>query len=260
MRVPAALASVLPAAFRLSRRDAHVIAVSEENRRTLETVYGLPAASITRIYNGVDVARYATLPPQPDARRALGLPLDGPAIVAIARLLPNKGHRFLLDAGPTILARFPTACFVLAGDGDERSALEMQAASLGLASHVAFPGFRSDFETLVAAADVAVLSSLAEGFALSLIQALAGGLPVVATRVGGAAEVIEEGRNGFLVPPADAPAMALAVTRVLALSPAERAAFSIAARASAQRFSVEAMAGQTFALWQQVSAARARLS
>jgi glycosyltransferase involved in cell wall biosynthesis len=114
-------------------------------------------------------------------------------------------------------------------------------------------GFRTDVADLLRASDVFVLPSLAEGFALSLIEALAAGLPVVATRVGGAPEVIENGVNGYLVPPGDPAALARAVVEILGQGDPVHAQMVKAARVTAARYSVDAMADRMFALYQEVS-------
>ncbi len=255
VKTPAALTPFLPALFRRSRRGAaRVVAVSEENRRTLETLYGLPASSLEVVYNGVDLARFAR-PPTTDLRAELGLRPEQPVVLCVARLLPNKGHRDLVAAAPEILRRYPDAHFVFAGDGDERTALEGQIVALDLMGRFSLIGFRPDVEDLLRASDLFVLPSLAEGFALSLIEALAAGLPVAATRVGGAPEVIEDGVNGYLVPPGDAPALARAVVQALGQDDAARRRMAEAARATAARYSVEAMADRMLALYREVSGA-----
>jgi glycosyltransferase involved in cell wall biosynthesis len=226
--------------------------VSEENRRTLETVYGLPASAIEVVYNGVDLARFDR-PPTGDLRAELGLRPDQPVVLCVARLLPNKGQSYLVEAAPEILEHFPDAHFIFAGDGDERVALEGRTASLGLTGRFSMIGFRADVEDVMRAGDIFVLPSLAEGFSLSLVEALAAGLPAIATQVGGAPEVIEDGMNGFLVPPGDARALARAVQRALALDAATRQRMSVAARATAARYSVQAMADRMVALYQKVS-------
>jgi len=260
VEVPRALAPALPELFRRSRRRAgRIVAVSEENRRTLETVYGLPPATIEVVYNGADLSRFDGAPAN-GLRTELGLQPGQPVILSVARLLPNKGHRYLIEAAPAILGRLPGVHFVFAGDGEEQAALEAQIEAGGLGSHFSFLGFRPDVENLLHGADLFVLPSLAEGFALSLIEALAAGLPVVATDVGGAGEVIEDGRNGYLIPPADAPALADAVCRALAADSGERQAMSDAARATAARFSAQATAERMLAIYREVTTRHAGLS
>jgi glycosyltransferase involved in cell wall biosynthesis len=238
IEVPRSIAWSLPALFRWSRRSvARIVAVSEENKRTLVDLYRLPAGKITVVHNGADLTLYAE--PLPGTlRQELGLTPDQPLIIVLGRLSPNKGQQYLVQAAPAILAQFPTAHFVLAGNPDGRAHLEESIRAASLDSHFSLIGFRTDVANLLRSSDLFVLPSLAEGFSLAIIEALAAGLPVIATRVGGAAEVIEDGRDGFLVPPADPEALAQAVRRVLGLDPASKEDLRQAARARSACFSI----------------------
>lgn len=251
--VPRALETILPVLFRWSRRlAAQLIAVSHENAAILTSLYKIPPDKVTVVHNGADF-------PQDEARaylhrqslrEELGLLPDQPIVLVLARLAANKGHRFLVEAVPSVLARYPKAHFVFAGAPDDATSLPDQVSALGLRSSVSLLGFRSDVKHLLAGADVFALPSLAEGFSLSIVEALAAGLPVVATRVGGAPEAIRNGENGFLVPPADPAALGQAVIQTLSLSNGERTRIVQAARQSAKQFSTEAMASKTLAVYQ----------
>jgi glycosyltransferase involved in cell wall biosynthesis len=243
IEVPRSIAWALPTLFRWSRhRVARVIAVSEENRRTLTELYRLPPEKVTVVHNGIDLRPFAGPLAPPSLRRELGLGSEQPLILFLGRLRPNKGYPYLLEAAPTILARFPTTHFVLAGSPEDRVAAEAQIARLGIQGHVSILGFRSDVVNLLYSADLFVLPSLAEGFSLAILEAMAAGVPVVATRVGGAAEIIEEGRNGFLVPPADSETLSRAIQRALDLDSASREVLRQAARERAACFSLSATA------------------
>jgi glycosyltransferase involved in cell wall biosynthesis len=253
IEVPRSIAWALPALFRFSRRGiARVVAVSRENRERLRSLYRLPAQKIELIYNGVDLEPFSHPAGPATLRQELGLHPEHRIILVLARLLPNKGYPQLIEAAPAILQRFPQAHFVFAGSPDGRAAIERQIADLGLVDRFSILGFRKDVVNLLQSSDVFVLPSLAEGFSLSIVEALAAGRPVVATRVGGAAEIIEEGRNGFLVPPGDVPALAEAIVAALSLSPEERAEFAAAARAAAAPFSSREVARKTLALYRSV--------
>lgn len=255
--VPRALAPILPRLFRLSRRRfAAVVAVSLENCRTLVSYYGLPATQVVVIPNGIDLARLAG-PTSPEAaaalRREFGLPAERRVVITVGRLAPNKGQQHLVAAAPAVLARFPAVHFLLVGEGEARPALTAQIAALGLEGHVTLAGRRDDVPALLRGSDVFVFPSLAEGFALALLEALAVGLPVVATRVGGAEEAITSGENGFLVPPGDPEALAAALIALLDLSPTALAAMRAAARRAATRFDLRHTAAQTLALYRRLS-------
>jgi glycosyltransferase involved in cell wall biosynthesis len=159
----------------------------------------------------------------------------------MGRLIPVKGHRHLIDAMPAIRHEFPSALLFFVGDGDERAPLEARAAELGVADGLRCAGALPGLKTAIAACDVIVQPSLNEGMGRTVIEALAMGRPVVASRVGGLPELIDHGRNGLLVVPASPSALADAVGALLR-DPARRRRMGEAARRSVDdRFSVQAM-------------------
>ncbi len=252
--VPSVLRPVLPIVFRCSRRRAaKVIAVSHQNAEVLRNHYGIPSNKIVVVPNGAPVNESPVALPARTLRDELNLRADQPIVLVLSRMQANKGHRFLIDAAPAILAQFPQAHFVFAGLPDERAALEAYIDQLGLTQSFSTLGVRGDVPQLLRQADVYVLPSLAEGFSLALVEAMAAGLPCIATRVGGASEIIRNGETGFLVPPANTEALAHAVIRALQLNTQERQHMSEAARHSARQFSVEAMANSTFVVYQSVA-------
>jgi glycosyltransferase involved in cell wall biosynthesis len=253
IEVPRNIAWALPTLFRWSRRSvAQIVAVSEENRHTLIDLYRLPAEKISVVHNGADLTPFANSAPG-TLRAELGLTADQPLVIVLGRLAANKGQRYLVEAAPAILARFPTAHFAFAGNPEGRSDIEARIRALNLEAHFSLLGFRTDVINLLQSSDAFVLPSLGEGFSLAIVEALAAGLPVIATRVGGAAEIIEEDRNGFLVPPADAPALGEAVSRALSLNTEQREAFRRAARDTAQRFSFETTASKLLEIYKRVA-------
>jgi glycosyltransferase involved in cell wall biosynthesis len=133
----------------------------------------------------------------------------------VARLEPEKGHQFLLDAMPIILRGAPDTWLAIVGEGSSLAALRAQASSLGVAERVVFTGRREDVSALTADLTVAVLPSVREAQGISILEAMARRVPVVASAVGGIPEVVTSGVDGLLVPPADPPALAVAVLRLL---------------------------------------------
>jgi len=209
---------------------------------------GRPGQFVT-IPSGVDLAHTrAAAARGPVIRRALGLEADTPLIGAASRLAPVKGLTYLVDAMPEILRRCPGAHLALAGDGEEGAALKAQAAARGVAPRIHFLGFQDDVDAVIAALDVFVLPSLNEGMGRVLVTAMALGVPVAATRVGGVPDVVEDGRQGLLVPPADPAALAVAVAALLEDRP-RAAAMGAAGRARAHRFSLEVMLERLEALY-----------
>jgi len=133
----------------------------------------------------------------------------------VARLEPEKGHPTLLQAWPAVLRAVPNAALLVVGEGSRYAELERLAASLRIAHRVVFTGRRDDVPSVTAALDVAVLPSYREAQGLSILEAMALSRPVVASRVGGIPEVIEDGVSGLLVPPRDPEALAGAIIRLL---------------------------------------------
>ena len=165
-------------------------------RRFVEKL-GVPADKVMTIWNGIDLDRFAYR----------GYCPGGP-IVAVARLSPEKGLDVLLRAMAEVLRTEPRIRLEIAGDGPLRSDLEGLAAELHIQANVRFLGEISDVPSLLARASLFVLPSHSEGISLTLLEAMARGLPVVATKVGGNAEVVVNGETGFLVPPNDPSALA----------------------------------------------------
>ncbi len=168
----------------------------------------------------------------------------GQRLLFTGRLAAVKGLPILLEAVARLAAHHPGLELALAGDGPDRAALEAQAASLGVADHVRFLGYRSSDQVreLLQDTDVFVLPSFAEGVPVVLMEAMASGVPVVATRVAGVAELVEDGVSGFVVPPADVDALVDAVAALLA-DPELRGRFGSSGRSTIEReFDVRAEA------------------
>jgi glycosyltransferase involved in cell wall biosynthesis len=225
----------------LRRLGVPVVAVSEDLAGFLVQGLGLPRARLEVVHNGIPLP--AEIPPaertarRSSAREALGIPPDLALIVAVGNLYPVKDHASLLRA----LARLPGARVAIAGRGAEEEPLRRLAAELGLADRVHLLGLRDDVETVFASADVFAQPSLSEGLPLAVLEAMAAGLPVVASRVGGIPEAVADGETGYLVPPADPAALAAALARVLEAEDRGSALAAAARARAAAEFSVEQM-------------------
>ncbi len=169
------------------------------------------------VYSGMEMQPYLEARPDPELRRRLGIPPNAPVIGKIARLFDLKGHQFLIEAAPEIVARFPAVRFLLVGDGPLRSRLETEAARRGLREHVVFAGLvpPSEIPAYTALMSVLVHLSLREGLPRTVVQALATGVPAVGFALDGTPEVILDGQTGRLCPPGDARAVARAVAELL---------------------------------------------
>jgi glycosyltransferase involved in cell wall biosynthesis len=207
-----------PSAFEVAHTDA-VAAVSDATLRASSFGHGAPLRTV--VYNGVD------LPTQPSDRTAMRARLrlaDQPIAIMVAAMEPVKRHRVVLDAIARVRGRGARVTLLLVGDGPERSAVEARAAELGLGPDVVrFLGYRTDVGDLLGASDILVLPSASEGLPMCILEAMAHGLPVVASAVGGIPELVQHGRTGLLVPPDDAAALSDALQRLLVDPGARRA-------------------------------------
>jgi len=192
------------------------IAVSRGVRDYLVRQGGLNPTKVRVVANGVDVAAIDAARPGPLVRRELGLPEDVPLIGLVGRLDHwGKGHKELFSAMAQIRERHPVHALIVGG-GRREAEVRQLAESLGLGGEVHFLGQRRDVPDLLNAMDIFVLPSYSEGVSLALLEAMAAGLPVIATAVGGLPEVVEHDKTGVLIPPRDAEALAAALERLLA--------------------------------------------
>jgi sugar transferase (PEP-CTERM/EpsH1 system associated) len=222
-----------------------VTAVSDNVRDFCISHIGLPAEKLIVIYNGIELPE-KPLASRQEARAELDLPLDASVIGAVGRLDPVKGVNFLVQA----LSQVDGAHLAVIGDGTERAALEALADSLGVADRVHWAGHRRDVPRLLPAFDLFIQPSVHEGLPNTVLEAMAAGLPVVATAVGGTPEVVLDGIIGLLVPPRDPQALAEAITRLLGV-PDLRRKMGRAGRERVERhFSIEETVRQTEALYE----------
>lgn len=178
------------------------IAVAEEVAVSLQRLYGIPGCQV--IANCIPTETYARPQIPRDVWRAReGFGENDVLFVSVARFAPQKNHALLLNAFARGPASHPHARLVLVGDGALRAELETQAKSLGLADRIRFLGLRSDIPDALGASDVFVLSSDYEGNPLSILEAMASGLPILSTAVGGVPSLVESGTHGFLVKAGD---------------------------------------------------------
>ncbi len=237
---------------RLACRLAHAILVNADAVKEHLIGEGYPAERIAVIRNGIDVDRYAGVVRDPHMRRALAVPEEAPVLAVFSRLVPMKGIEYFLDAAAMLARDVPAARFLVVGSGPGsegsdpiRRELEERAAQLGIAERVRFTGLRLDIPELLSEVDVSVQPSLSEGLSNSVLEAMAAGVPVVATAVGGNPEAVEHERTGLLVPPQDARALADAMRALVLSSDTARRLAAAAQRSVVERFSMETVARQT---------------
>jgi glycosyltransferase involved in cell wall biosynthesis len=223
----------------VSRCNDRFVCISHDSARWAID-HGVPRGRVRTIWNGIDTQRFAYVGPT----------VDGPAII-VARLSPEKDVATLLRAVALAVHAEPAFRLEIAGDGPCRVELEQLAGELGLGARARFLGSVRDVAAVLARARLFVLSSLTEGISLTLLEAMARGLPVVATRVGGNVEVVAEGETGHLVPPRCPEQLAQTMLE-LWRGPDTGAGFGRAGRQRVeQQFDVRRMVAEYEALYQQ---------
>ena len=215
----------------LNRFAVLILANSEAVRERTIHREKAPPERVRVILNAVEADRFRPVDPGDRAalRARLGLPVDGLLVGCVANLRPVKGHLRLIEAFAAVQADLPRAGLVLVGEGPLQAALAREVEERGLREAVHFLGQRGDVPDLLPAFDLCALASESEGLSNALLEAMACGLPVVATAVGGNPELLEDGALGRLVPPGDPVALGRALRELLA-DPAERSRLGAAAR------------------------------
>lgn len=246
----------------LSTTADAVITVTDRLRDDVVARRVLGRAKVHAIANGIRPAPPVGEAEARDARDALLAEIGGGpgtlVVGSVARLVWFKGLDALIAAAPAVLQACPDCRFVVAGDGPLRAALEQQAAALGVRERVSFLGERADVPRLLAAFDVFVLPSVSEGMPITILEAMDAARPVVATKVGGVAELVSDGRTGLLVPPRDPPALGGALIRLLRDPPLRRAMGDQGRERVVAHFSAGAMAASTDLLFRDLLLAGGR--
>jgi glycosyltransferase involved in cell wall biosynthesis len=203
-------------AYRFAMRFCDkVISVSDATADWLVQKRGVPRDKVMVIPYGVDLKAYQ-VGRNPSLKAQLGISADAPVVGVVARLHPQKGHSYLIEAARSIVASHPDVHFVFVGDGELRPQLEKQVGESNLAEHFHFLGFRDDVKDLLKTFDIFVLPSLYEGLPNVVLEAMATGLPVVATAVDGTAELIVNDQTGFLIPPKNPHELSEKISHLLA--------------------------------------------
>jgi glycosyltransferase involved in cell wall biosynthesis len=197
------------------RRADAVVAVSAETLTALRDVIGIDPARLAHIPNGVDCDHLSSRAPSEDLRRALGLDPADRVMLNLGRLVPLKGQIYIIRALEILASTHPNLKLLIAGDGPEEGALAREIERLGLDGRAFLLGARSDVADLLAISDVVVGASLWEGTSLALMEAMAAGRALAVTDIPGNRELLEDGTDALMFPPADAPAMDCAVGRLL---------------------------------------------
>lgn len=222
-----------------------ILVNAEEIRAALATRPWIDAQKVRVIHNGVDLDRFRPGGDGATFRREIGVPVNAPLFGTIGALTPQKDHELLVRAAARVRQQVPDAHFVVVGDGFLRPQLEERIQQHDLADCFHLAGFHPDVRPALAAFDTFVLSSDNEGMAWVLLEALAVGLPVVATDVSGSRACVEEGVNGHVVPPGNAAALAAALIRLAGDAEARSRLGRASRRRAEVQFAAERMVGET---------------
>ena len=236
----------------LSRYTDILITINGEDYAAVSRYGFKPALGAYRVPGvGVDGARFH--PHRAETGRAVreqnGIAEDAFVLIFAAEYNRNKNQAMLLRAVSLLKDSIPDIMLLLPGEGPLLAEYERLAAELNIAGHVRFLGYRTDMDTLLASADIAVSSSRREGLGINLVEAMLSGLPVVATRIRGHADIVQDGETGFLVPPDDAPAMAEKLL-MLYHSPQLRREMGRKAISAAQPYRLENVQAETFRIYE----------
>ena len=216
---------------------------------------GVPDCQLRVVHDGVSPQR-AQGGDRERGRACLGIEDDQPLLLTVAKLTDHKGHRFLIDAMPSVIERYPRVCLALAGDGELTESLRERTRQLGIGSNVRFLGFRRDVPDLLQAADLFVLPSRMEGLCTSIIDAMLAGRPLVATTAGGIPDLIASDDPhtppmAWSVPPEDSGALAAAMIEALGDPPRRVARATRARQRAEEMFLAEHMVDATLRVYRE---------
>jgi L-malate glycosyltransferase len=224
---------------KITCRMADCVLVNADAIRESLIRQGYRPDKILLIRNAIVQPKAMTADGSAGIREELGFSPSGPLVIVLSRLNPMKGIEYFLDAASIVAGKIPETRFLVVGDGGSRQELEIRAAALGLAGKIVFTGWRTDVPRLLSEVNLSVLPTLSEGLSNTLLESMAWGVPVIATRVGGNTEIVEDGVTGLIVPPKDSPMLANAMITLIE-NPALASRFGAAGkRRIAELFSLE---------------------
>lgn len=227
----------------------HIITISQGIRDVL-LHEGVAREKITCVHSAVDTQRFAGSCDRFRFVDEFGLPEDGPVIAMVAQFIERKGHRYLLEAIPEVIGRFPRAKFLLFGRGPLHDSINDQIRQSDvLSACVTLAGFRDDLERILPCVTMLVHPADMEGLGVSLLQAAACGVPIVATAVGGIPEIVKDDETGYLIPPASPRPLADAMIKILTDREHARQMGIAGRKLVEQSFSVAAMVSGNLAVY-----------
>lgn len=233
-----------------NRFSTHVIAVSESTRDFVVNHERVPDDLVTTIHNGVDVEAFQPRPElRASARERWGLPANAFVVGGIGRLTHQKNFALFLEVAAAVIARHPHAVFVIAGTGEEEAMLREKARALGIEQSVRFLGFVGEMAALYPALDMLLLTSRYEGLPITILEAMAVGIPIVSSDLDGVQEILVDGEDAALVEPGNAAAFASRVSELIAQPETARRLADAALRKVRSGYSAAAMARAVEAIY-----------
>jgi glycosyltransferase involved in cell wall biosynthesis len=232
-----------------------ILAVSNKTRRHHLEGGRLGEKKVITLYNGLDISRFKKPDEsiQHEVRQSLNLPPIRQIMITVAVLREPKGIQYMLKALPAILDKNPNSHYLIVGDGDYGASLRDLAAGLALHEHVTFAGRRTDIPALLSIGDVFVLPTLKDALPTVLIEALAAGIPIVASNVGGVPEIVEDGVNGLLVSPENPAELTRACLQILQNREFASQIIQAGNAFVQQRFNISVQIDQLIRIYEEVS-------
>ena len=225
------------------RKTDRIITISSDNFGQISELVDHAENRVFQIHNGIDLRPFL----DNQDKASLNVENGATVITCVAEMHPRKGHKVLIEAFQRLQRAYPVLHLVLVGTGSIENELK---AKYGANPHLHFLGWRKDIPQILRASDLFVLPSLREAFGLSIVEAMASGVPVVATDTGGATDIIENGKSGILVPPGDSDSLAMAIKTLLE-NPGQRKDMAKSALERAKTlFTAETMAKKTAELYE----------
>jgi|WetSurMetagenome_2_1015567.scaffolds.fasta_scaffold07684_2 glycosyltransferase involved in cell wall biosynthesis len=228
-----------------------IITISDGIRNVLLSE-GLQDSRVQLIHSAVDSGKYTNVCDREWFNREFGLTGDNIIIGTLAQFIPRKGHRYIIDAAPEILKKFPECRFLFFGQGPLKNELQELGRKSGLEKFIIFPGFRTDMERVIPCFDILLHPATMEGLGIALLQAASAQVPLIGARAGGIPEIVHDGINGFLIEPGDTSAIVKSVLALLE-DPDRRRRFGQAGRGIVESsFSIDAMVNSYIGIYSDI--------
>lgn len=236
-----------------NRISERIVALTQREKADYISYKTCPEEKIAVIHSGIELEKFQELPraEKIKIKKEIGLPEDSFVVGTVGRLVPVKGPEYLIKASQYLLPEHPNTSFLFAGDGPLKEALYKKAKKTGGEKNILFLGWRDDIARVLAVFDVFCLSSLNEGMGRVLVEAMALGIPIVASDVGGIPDLVIHGKNGFLVPPKNPEELAKHI-QILIQNKDQRIKMGQAGKKMSQKFSHETMVKNISELYEEV--------